>query len=266
MNPYLFGCLLLTVGWLAAGITLYLRRRRTDLREFWWGSGICALLGFTEPIFVPEYWAPPSVLSYKHWDLESFIFCFAVGGIVAVIPEVPGARTLFHRVDYLIWVGLKRLRASVESLLVPGVHSREPSPPADEARLTKRELRRENMLLATFFVAAFGLAMHLHANVIYKVSLTCAATAAMIGWRAPKLRWQVFAGGATFCGFYTIILVGVRLVYPSFYESYWNVKELSGLWLLGAPAEEYLFALSLGVFWAPLYETWKDEREAVPGP
>lgn len=49
-----------------------------------------SLLGLTEPLFVPEYWAPPSLFdlaSRTGFDIESFIFSFAIGGIAVVIYE-----------------------------------------------------------------------------------------------------------------------------------------------------------------------------------
>ena len=47
-----------------------------------------SLLGLSEPIFVPEYWNPPSLFDLAQrtgFDIESLIFCFAIGGIGAVM-------------------------------------------------------------------------------------------------------------------------------------------------------------------------------------
>ena len=57
---------------------------------------------------------------------------------------------------------------------------------------------------------------------------------------------------------YTIVLSVVGWLYPDFYE-HWNKNELMGVEILGAPVEEYLFAFTFGVFWAPLYEAWREE-------
>ena len=46
--------------------------------------------GLTEPLFVPEYWDPPSLFNLAAntgFDIESLIFSFAIGGIGAVIYE-----------------------------------------------------------------------------------------------------------------------------------------------------------------------------------
>ena len=47
--------------------------------------------GITEPLFVPEYWSPPSLFGLAQrtgFDIESFIFSFAIGGIAAVLYNV----------------------------------------------------------------------------------------------------------------------------------------------------------------------------------
>jgi len=54
----------------------------------WRASFATSLFGATEPIFVPEYWKPPSLFELAQrtgFDIESFIFCFAIGGIGAVL-------------------------------------------------------------------------------------------------------------------------------------------------------------------------------------
>jgi hypothetical protein len=48
-------------------------------------------LGLTEPLFVPEYSNPPSLFNLAQRtgvDIERLIFCFAIGGIAAVLYNV----------------------------------------------------------------------------------------------------------------------------------------------------------------------------------
>jgi hypothetical protein len=66
-------------------------------------------------------------------------------------------------------------------------------------------------------------------------------------------------GAITFMAIYTIVLVVMDVIYPDFYD-YWNHPELSGIWLMGAPIEEFVFAFTFGLFWAPMYEVWKEVR------
>src|SRR3990167_7328932 len=49
-----------------------------------------SLLGLTEPLFVPEYWSPPSLfdLALKTgFDIESLLFAFGIVGLAVVIYE-----------------------------------------------------------------------------------------------------------------------------------------------------------------------------------
>lgn len=61
-------------------------------RKVMWRASIFMLpIGFTEPMFVPQYWSPPSLFELAQrtgFDIESFIFSFAIGGIGAVLYNV----------------------------------------------------------------------------------------------------------------------------------------------------------------------------------
>jgi hypothetical protein len=51
-----------------------------------WASALTAPFGLTEFLFVPAYWNPPNLFDLAHrtgFDIESFIFCFAIGGLAA---------------------------------------------------------------------------------------------------------------------------------------------------------------------------------------
>ena len=53
-------------------------------RRMLWASALTAPFGLTEPLFVPEYWNPPSLFDLAQrtgFDVESIIFCFALGGL-----------------------------------------------------------------------------------------------------------------------------------------------------------------------------------------
>jgi hypothetical protein len=116
------------------------------------------------------------------------------------------------------------------------------------------------MLLVTFFLAVFGTTAHFGVNIIYDAAFVCMATAFFISWRRPSLRWQVLGGAVTFTVIYGVVLAVVDLYYPTFYRDSRNLQALSGYWLGHAPAEEYVFAFTFGMMWAPLYEAWKEER------
>ncbi len=259
MNGYLFGCLLLMAFWAITWIALRSTGRRAQIPEFWWASFACAALGISEPLFVPEYWDPPSILKLGRWDLESFIFCFAVGGLSAVLTEIEPVKGFLVRL-YFSFERLARAVLSALSRVTGGrLAARMLSRPPASRLISRDQTRIENMLLITFFVGMFGATSHFGLNVIYDAAFVCVATAVMIGWRRPSLRWQILGGGISFTLIYTVVLVIMDHVYPGFYD-YWKLEDLSGIWILGAPLEEYLFAFTFGIFWAPLYEAWKEAR------
>src|SRR3989344_722195 len=84
---WLIWSLILIAIWL--GIYAFLDskdRKKEMLTVSLWTS----LLGLTEPLFVTEYWNPPSLFDLAQrtgFDIESFIFSFGIGGIAFVIYE-----------------------------------------------------------------------------------------------------------------------------------------------------------------------------------
>lgn len=261
-NPYLIGSLILLGIWVLTLGLVKVFRLREELREFWWGSLFCGLFGITEPLFVPEYWDPPSILKWGRLDLESFLFCFAIGGVTAVFTELPLVVEAARKIDYVVW----RLVRGAAAVLPP----RPLSTPGPELPVVSRsrfvgssELPLENVLLVTFSLAVFGTTAQLNLNIIYDAAIMCVATALFISWRRPRLRWQIIGGAVTFTVLYGLVLSIMDKLYPTFYTDYWNLDALSGLWIGGAPVEEYLFAASFGAFWAPMYEAVREQSKAI---
>jgi hypothetical protein len=80
------------VPWLVAYVA-FPRHRKAMM----WASLITAPLGLTEPLFVPDYWNPPSLFDLARrsgFDIESVIFSFAIGGIGAVLYNLLTGRAL----------------------------------------------------------------------------------------------------------------------------------------------------------------------------
>jgi hypothetical protein len=60
-------------------------------KVMWRTSLVTALLGLTEPIYVPIYWNQPSLFELAQrtgFDIESLIFAFAIGGIGSAPPDI----------------------------------------------------------------------------------------------------------------------------------------------------------------------------------
>lgn len=261
MNGFLLGTCILIIFWLLIWLFLKYKKLENDLKEMRIASTTCMFLALTEPIFVPDYWIPPSILKVWEWDLESFFFCFAVGGISAVLTELPRIKKIILFIDYWLWRFLRLFMIFFSWAI--GINTKDkPIFNVDySVVLSKREIRNENMILIAFFVAVFGATSHFSWNIIYKIFVLCIAGSLFIIWRRPDIKWQVLGGGISFTLLYTVILLIVHAYDPSFYSKHWNLDKLSGIYFLKAPVEEYMYAFSYGVFWAPLYETWKNERK-----
>lgn len=62
-----------------------------------WASVLTMPFGLTEPLFVPRYWNPPSLFDLAQrtgFDIESLIFCFAIGGVGTILYNIVTGRNL----------------------------------------------------------------------------------------------------------------------------------------------------------------------------
>jgi hypothetical protein len=193
----------------------------------WRTSWATSLFGATEPIFVPEYWNPPSLFDLAQRtgiDIESFIFCFAIGGIGAVL-----------------------YNALTKQDLVP----------MSEVEKGHSLHRFHRIALLTSFVAFVPLYL-MPWNPIYP-SITCLVLGAITAVICrPDLKWKTFVGGFLFLALYAVFMLGLRVFAPGYIEQVWNLPDLRGFLIYGIPLEELLFGFAFGLYWTGVYEhfTW----------
>lgn len=194
-----------------------------------WSSLFTAPFGLTEPLFVPEYWSPPSLFDLAlrtGFDIESVIFCFGIGGVAAVLVNVLTDRTT--------------------------------APVPDPERKHGRHRFHRRVLAAPFLV--FMALWPLGWNPIYPGIVAMMTGGLLTVWCRPDLSWKTALGGVIFLGYYIVFLVGLELTSPRGYiVDVWNLAALSGVRLGFMPLEELLFAFAFGTYWAGVYEhfTWK---------
>ena len=214
-------------AFLAPWAALYLafpRHRKTML----WASLFTAPFGLTEPLFVPEYWNPPSLFDLAvrtGFDLESLIFTFGIGGVAAVLYSMLTGRGT-------------RPMASHEKY---------------------RPLHRHHYkALASPFIA-FPILYFLPWNPIYPgiVAMLTGAVATVLC--RPDLKTKTWIGGVLFLGYYIIFLQGLEWSAPGYVARAWNLAALSGVMLFGMPLEELAWAVAFGLYWSGVYEhfTWR---------
>lgn len=192
-----------------------------------WASVFTTPFGLTEPLFVPEYWNPPSLFGLAQrtgFDVESLIFCFGIGGVSSVLYNVLTRRKV---------------------LPMPGNEKMHP------------RHRRHYLALAAPFLA-FPVLYFLPWNTIYTgiTSLFVGIIATLVC--RPDLKAKMWTGGFIFLVYYTLLLTGMQWSASGYIERIWNLKALLGIELLGLPIEELLFAIVFGTFWSSVYEhfTW----------
>ena len=192
-------------------------------RPMWRTSLVTALFGITEPLFVPEYWNPPSLFELAQrtgFDIESFIFAFAVGGIGMILYA-----TLIRR------------------KLVPV---------AAEHRGERRHRFHRLALVGPLVMLVPGFLLPW--NPIYPSLLALALGALAAALCRPDLLRNTLVGGVLFLGLYAVFMLGLRWFAPGYIEAVWNLPALRGGLVYGIPVEELLFGLTFGMYWSGVYE------------
>ena len=211
------------VPWLAA-YAAFPRQRYVMV----WASLFTTPLGLTEPLFVPEYWSPPSLFDLARttgFDVESLIFSFGIGGVAAVL--------------YNLLVGQQLA-------------------PVRDAESRSSHHKLHNWALAVPFVS-FPILYLFPWNPIYPAILSLLLGAGAAIWCRPDLAQKTWVGAVLFMAYYAVFLLGVEWTAPGYIDRVWNLGALSGLRTAGIPIEELLFAAVFGAYWSGVYDhfTWR---------
>ena len=219
---YHFVWLIWSSAFLLPWLALFVARPRLRGRMLR-ASVLTAPFGLTEPLFVPAYWNPPSVFDLAQrtgFDIESLVFCFAIGGLAAA-----GYRA-FARV---------------------ALRSGNP--------LAHGELhhRFHAAALASPFMV-FTVLLPLPWNPIYAgIGALLAGAVATLLCR-PDLTRNTLFGGALMFVLYFVFLLGLKMIWPGYIEAVWNLRELMPWRPAGLPLEELLFGFGFGMYWSSAYE------------
>ena len=218
MSPaYLIGSAGFVLIWLALWFPAGTMRRTVMLQV----SAITAVTGLLEPLFKYVYWDPPSLFDLnKHigFDIESVVFSFAAGGIVAAIYTALVATrgtTLIERPS--------SRRFHLYTLLVP---------------------------IPVFAVVV----MATKVNPIYSAIVALLAGAVAICVLQPALTPKILLAGFLFTGLYLACFVVFTTAFPQYLLQVWNLRALSGVMFAGVPVEELLFAFSYGAMYSSVAE------------
>jgi len=228
---WLIWSLLLLAVWAVVYVSLASKESKKEMLvvSLW-----TSLLGATEPLFVPEYWSPPSLFDLAlrtGFDIESFLFAFGIGGLAAVIYEK----------------------------MHPVAHRRMPP-----ARIRGSRHTYHTAALLSAPVLFILLLLYSDLNPIYAASLALLAGGIFSWYCRPDLKRKMITGSLAFLALYVAYFSTLNLAYPGYVEAVWNLDAVSGVLVAGIPIEELLFALSFGFLWSSIYEhaTWRTIKRA----
>lgn len=219
VNPWLTFTLILLGVWV-----VFWAVRPSVRKEMLWASILTAPFGLTEPIFVPEYWNPPSLFNLAAntgFDVESIIFSFAVGGIAAILYET--------------FIKVKHVKMTK--------HERSSS-----------RHRYHLLALLSPLITFIPLYVFTTLNPIYSASIAMIIGAFVATLCRPDLKKKIFLGSLLFLALYFAFFLSFNLFYPGIVEQVWNLQGISGILILGVPLEELMFALTFGALWSSYYE------------
>jgi hypothetical protein len=229
-----YAYLALSTSLFAVWLLLYGFRR--DLRHKMLRVSLATMpLGLTEPLFVPAYWNPPTLLDLARctgFDLESLLFSFAIGGIV------------FAAYDGLAGTA-------------PNVSMR-----------AERHDRRHRYHLAIVVAAPVVFLVLLaitSLNPIYAAALGLVTGFVATLYCRPDLWAKMLVSGGLFLLLYFVVFAAFNSAFPGYVAAVWNLSALSGAIVAGVPLEELLFAFTFGLYWSSVYEhfTWKRSRRVA---
>jgi len=211
---YLVGVLIFGAAWVACYVLG--KKYRAEIR---WGTLIAAPMALTSLLFVPQYWTPPSLFNLDQKirvGIEDVLWAAAVGGIASVVAEI------------LLKERLSAIRKAAR----------------------KRHFAPFVVVVVVFIALEFW-----HpGKTIYNTIIAFAVGALVIAYLRSDLVPTMLTGALSFALLYFALFLIFLFLYPGFIQRYYNIPNLLGIYVLGVPIEELLFAGTGGAIWSVAYE------------
>jgi hypothetical protein len=211
---YLVGVLIFWAAWILCSI--FGKQYRSQIR---WGTLIATPMALTSILFVPQYWTPPSLFNLDQKirvGIEDFLWAAAVGGIASVVGEL------------LLKEGLATMRSQA-----------------------RKRHYAPFVVIAVIFIAVE--LWHPH-KTMYNTIIAFAAGALVIAFLRSDLVPLMLISALSFTALYFFLFLCLLFLYPDFIHRFYNIPNLLGIYLLGVPIEELLFAATGGAIWSVAYE------------
>lgn len=218
---WLIWSLLLLVIW---GIVYSSLKNKESKKEMFIVSLWTSLFGLTEPLFVPEYWSPPSLFSLAlrtGFDIESLLFAFGIGGLAVVMYE-----RIFR---------VKHQQVSTA-----------------EKHHPRHRYHLFALLSAPIIFVILTFATDI--NPIYTSAIALILGGFVTWYCRSDLKKKMVVSALLFLGLYFFYFLTLITFYPGYVEQVWNLDAISRILIFGIPVEELLFAFSFGFLWSSMYE------------
>ncbi len=227
MYEYFIGALLFGIPW----FILFLARKDLRWPMIWTSIVYIAFSGcivvvwsiarlfvyLGEPI-VPSYWYPPTFFNLGRLTgfagIEDILWLIFIGGIATCIYEFLTHRRIIARHSY--------------------------------------KFHAHAFIVA--FIGFFIFQLLFSTNLIYAFIFSNVLGAAVLWIERRDLIRHSFIGAVAFLIVYLAAFLLVLLFFPYVIDQFYNLSDLSGYLIMGIPLEEYLYAVSFGLLWGPLYE------------
>jgi hypothetical protein len=211
---YLIGTLLFCAAWAVCFIL-----GKNYRPQILWGTLISAPLALTSILFIPQYWTPPSLFNLDQRfrvGIEDVIWAASVGGIGSVVGEI----------------FLKEKLAKSRS----------------------QPHKRHYVPFVVMVVAFVALEFWHPEKTIYNTIIAFVICALIVFFLRRDLTPLMLTSAAVFTILYFALFLELLLLYPEFVQRYYNIPHLLGIYVLGVPLEELMFAASGGAVWSVAYE------------
>lgn len=180
--------------------------------------------GLLQPLFIPEYWNPPSLFNLTAtvgFDIESLIFSFAVGGIGSM--------------GYKLFIRRELVQGAPEKVF------KIPQP----------------IMIALLFTGPIFLLIMLYwlkMNPIYpSLGIFFYGSLLILGFR-PDLWQMMLVGAGVFCLFYFVAFQVLLILSPGYVQEVWNLPALFGISVANVPLEEMIYAFGAGSLFSGIYD------------
>jgi len=219
---YLIGSVTLLSLWLFMFIT-----GKSFRKEMMLLSLATLVLAPTQILYIKEYWYPDVLVRFWGIDIESFIVCFAYGGVCGVLYEY-----VFRKTSYRV----KSINLQISKIqffvgIMMGI-------------------------MVTLFLEVFT-----SLNIIYTTSSGLLfASIVFIFFRSDLLIPSLFNAFATVV--VSVLIYWILLfLFPEFFDRFWIPDTISNIRFLLIPIEEYYFHFALGACVGVMYEVGYAEND-----